>query len=74
MKLGSDIEEISNTLYLQYVPACPTSRAAMADGKDNDCDGIVDDDICVKTYGVYFSGTLTLFMLSKESGQNVFIT
>jgi len=46
----------------------------MADGKDNDCDGIVDDDICVKTYGVYFSGTLTLFMLSKESGQNVFIT
>jgi len=42
---------------LQDKPLCHTSRAAMADDKVNDCDGVVDDDTCVTTYGIYVNGT-----------------
>jgi len=41
---------------LQIEPLCSTSFPTDGDNKDNDCDGEVDDDICVRKYGLYHTG------------------
>lgn len=43
---------------LQHNDLCRTSHPVVGDDVDNDCDGVADDDVCIKEYGVYSSGKI----------------
>ena len=46
------------TINLYFQTLCQTSASTVDDNLDNDCDGIIDEDICFSGYGVYGNGNI----------------
>ncbi len=44
-------------LSVQVKPLCETTPARNDDNRDNDCDGLSDEETCYPGYGVYPTGT-----------------
>ena len=50
--IGARLKLVSMQYILHYFQSlCQTRINAVADGLDNDCDGLTDEDVCFSAYG-----------------------